>query len=203
MSVHVARDGLAGERGGVELGGAVGDHAVDRHALAGLDHDRLAHGDLGGVQLHELAVLLDVGELGRNVHHGRYGGAALAHGVALEELAHLVEEHDRGALGHVGVGVGEEDHGKGAKRGHRHEERLVKGVAAPYVARRLEQGLVAGYEVGDEEEGKARVDVARRAKERGEKTALLDGEHAEEYDEGDDDAVAPTALLLVHDGDLL
>ena len=40
--LHVARDGLAGERGGVELGRAVRDHAVDGHALAGLDHDRLA-----------------------------------------------------------------------------------------------------------------------------------------------------------------
>ena len=100
-------------------------------------------------KLNWLAVLLDVGVLGSDVHHGRDGLAALAHGVALEELAHLVEEHDRGALGHVGLRLGEEDHRKGAERSHGHEERLVEGVASADVARRFEQGLVSGDEVGD------------------------------------------------------
>ena len=194
----MARHGLAGERRGVELGDAVCDHAVDGHALARLDHDDRVRRDLGGVHLLERAVLLDIGIVGRDVHHGRDGLAALAHGVALEELAHLVEEHDRGALGHVGLGLGEQHHRKGAERCHRHEEGLVEGVSSANVARGLEQGLVAGDEVGDEEEGKARVDVARRAKDAGEKPRLLHDHHCREDDERDDDAIAPAALLLVH-----
>ena len=196
--LHVARDGLAGEGGGVELGDAVCDHAVYRHALAGLDHDRLSHGNLGRVGLHEPAVLLDVGVLGGDVHHGCDRLAALAHGVALEELSHLIEKHDRGALRHMGLRLGEEDHRKGAEGRDRHEERLVEGVAATDVARRLEERLVAGDEVGDEEEREARVDVARRPEERGEKAALLEAERRGEEGQGDDDAVAPPLLLLVH-----
>ena len=98
----------------------------------------------------------------------------------------------------MGLRLGEEDHRKGAEGRDRHEERLVEGVAATDVARRLEERLVAGDEVGDEEEREARVDVARRPEERGEKAALLEAERRGEEGQGDDDAVAPPLLLLVH-----
>ena len=194
----MARDGLSGERRGVELGRAVDDDTVDWHALARLDNDDGTGADLGGVDLLKLAVLLDVCIVRRDVHHGRDGLAALAHGVALEELAHLVEEHDCGAFGHVGLGLGEQYHRESAERRNRHEEGLVEGIPSANVARGLEQGLVAGDEVGDEEEGKARVDVARRAKDVGEKPRLLHDHHCREDRERDDDAIAPAALLLVH-----
>ena len=192
------RDGLAGERGGVELGAALGDHSVDRHALARLDHDDRANGHLGGVHLDELAALLDVGVLRRDVHHLCDGLAALAHRVALEELSDLVEDHDGRALGHVGVGVWEEHHCKGADRCHGHEEALVERLAVRDVARRLDEHVVACDEVGDEVEGERSVDVSGRPEGAGEKPGLVHNHDDGKDGDGDDDPVAPPTLLLVH-----
>ena len=66
-----AGDRLAGEGSGVELRLALDDDAIDGHALAGLDDDDGADGDVIGEDLLERAVgLLDVGVVGRDVHHG-------------------------------------------------------------------------------------------------------------------------------------
>ena len=147
----MARDGLARERGGVELGHALDDGAVDGNALARLDHNDGSHSDLVRVDLLELAVLtLDVCVVRGDIHHGGDGLATLADGVCLEQLAHLVEEHDRRALGHVWVSVGEEDHREGADRGDGHEERLVKGLAATDVAVGLPEDIVASDDEGHE-----------------------------------------------------
>ena len=118
-------------------------HAVDGHALAGFDHDDAPYGDLVRIDLLKRAVALDVGVVRRDVHHGGDGLAALAHGVALEQLAYLVEEHDRGTFGHVRLGVREEDHRERAHGGDGHEEtfrqRLRRGgcCATPWRARRV------------------------------------------------------------------
>ena len=48
-----AGDRLTGKGGGVELGFALDDDAVDRHALAGLDHDHGADRDVIGEDLFE------------------------------------------------------------------------------------------------------------------------------------------------------
>ena len=140
-----AGDRLAGEGSGVELRLALDDDAIDGHALAGLNDDDGADGDVIGEDLLERAVgLLDVGVVGRDVHHGTDRFAALAHGVGLEQLADLVEQHDGGAFGHVRVGVGVEYHGKCADGRDRHEEAFVESLAAADVAERLLEHVVAG-----------------------------------------------------------
>ena len=65
---HIARQALAGQRGGVERGDAVLDHAVDGHLFARLDGDDRADGDVVGVNLLELTVALDVCVVGADVH---------------------------------------------------------------------------------------------------------------------------------------
>ena len=70
--------------------------------------------------------LLDVSVVGRDVHHGTDRLAALAHGVCLEQLADLVEQHDGGAFGHVWVGVGEEPADIAAAEGS--EQRICHGM---------------------------------------------------------------------------
>ncbi len=109
----------------------------------------LAYGDLVRIDLLKRTVALDVGVVRRDVHHGGDGLAALAHGVALEQLAYLVEEHDRGTFGHVRLGVREEDHRERAHGGDGHEEAFVKGFAAADVAPRLGEHVVSGDKVGD------------------------------------------------------
>ena len=140
-----AGDRLAGKGGGIELRLAFDDDAVDGHALAGLDDDDGADGDVIGGDLLECAVgLLNVGVVGGDVHHGADRFAALAHGVGLEQLADLIEQHDSGAFGHVRVGVGEEHHGKCADGRDRHEEAFVEGFAAADVVVCLLEHVVAG-----------------------------------------------------------
>ena len=186
--LHMARNALAGEGGGVELACAFHYDAVDGNALAGLYHNDGADLDLVGVHLREVAVTLDVGVVGRDVHHGGDGLAALAYRVALEQLAYLVEQHDGCAFGHVGVGVGEEYHRKRAQGGHGHEEVLVEHLAMADVVEGLAKDVVAGDGEGDGEQHEACVHVARRA-ERGLKHAeLVEGEHHGEDAQRDKDA---------------
>ena len=175
--LHVARYALAGEGGGVELACAFHYDAVDGNALAGLYHNDGADLDLVGVHLHKVAVALDVGVVGRDVHHGGDGLAALAHRVALEQLAYLVEQHDGRTLGHVGVGVGEEHHRKRAQGGHGHEEVLVKHLAMADVVEGLANDIVAGDGEGNGKQHKACVHVARRAKYRFKHAQLVEGKH--------------------------
>ena len=153
---HFARHRLAGEGRGVQLGRAGQHHAVERHAFAGFHDDLVAHGHLVGVHLHELPVALHVGEVGRDVHHVGDGFTALAYGVALEQLAHLVEQHDGRAFGHVRVAVGEQHQRERADGGHAHEEVLVEHLAVADVLRRAQQHVVAGDEIGDEEQRELR-----------------------------------------------
>ena len=186
--LHMARHALAGEGGGVELACTFRHNAVDGDALAGLHHDDGADLDLVGIHLREAAVTLDVGVVGRDVHHGGDGLAALAHRIALEQLAYLVEQHDGCTFGHVGVGVGEEHHRKCAQGGHGHEEVLVEHLTMADVVESLADNVVAGDGEGDGEQHEARVHVARRA-ERGLKHAeLVEGEHHGEDAQRDKDA---------------
>ena len=87
----------------------------------------------------------------------------------------------------------------GADRGDGHEEALVEGLAAREVARRLGEHVMSRDEVGDEVEDEGRVDAAARSEGAGEKPRLVHGHDHGEDGDGDDDPVAPPALLLVHD----
>ena len=186
-----AGDRLTGKGGGVELGFAFDDDAVDGHALAGLDHDDGADGDVIGEDLFECAVgLFDVGVVGCDVHHGADRFTALAHGVCLEQLADLVEQHDGGAFGHVRIGVGEEHHGKRADGRNGHEEALVEGLAAADVIECLLQYVVAGNQKRHEEQHKAGVDVARGAECGSEGAELIEGVHHGKNAQRYQDAVA-------------
>ena len=196
---HLARHRLAGEGRGVQLRGAAHHHAVERHALAGFDDDLVAHGHLVGVDLHEPPVALHVGEIGRDVHHVGDRLARFAHGVALEQLAHLVEQHDGRAFGHVRVAVGEQHQRERADGGHAHEEVLVEHLAVADVLRRAQKHVVAGDEVGDEEERELHPERGCLASEpRGERHELGDHVDDGEQRDGEDDAVPRSFLFLVH-----
>ena len=125
----MARHRFARQRGGVKLAFAFLDDAVDGYALAGFHHDDAAHGNIVGVDLAQFAVALYVRAIGGNVHHCGDVLARFADGVALEQLAYLVKQHDGAAFGHRGFRVGERDHGERADGGHSHEEVLVEHLA--------------------------------------------------------------------------
>ena len=195
--LDVAGDALAREGGGVKLRGALDHAAVDGHALAGLDHDDVAHLDLVRINLNQLAVALDIGVVGRDVHHLSDRFAALAHGVALEELSDLVEQHDGAALGRLRFGFGEQDRGEGADGGHGHEERLVEGVAASDVVPCLYEHVVAGDEKRYEVQDEGDVGLGGTENSRDE-TGILEDQGHEEQGDGDENTISPRTLFLVH-----
>ena len=134
---------LAGEGAGVHGGLALRHHAVNGDTLAGLHYDDGAHLHVVGIHLFQGAVLLDVGIVGADVHEVGDAAAALAHSVALEQLAHLIEHHDGAALAPVAQG-------HGAHGGHGHEEVLVKHLPAENALHGLEQNVIADDKIRDE-----------------------------------------------------
>ena len=144
--LDVAGQALTGQGGGVQGGGALYDHTVNGHPLAGLHHDHGADLHVIRVHLLQLAVLvLHVGVVRADVHQAGNALAALAHGHALEQLADLVKE-DNGAAFHIVA------QGKGTHGSHRHQEALVKGLAVLDALDGLAQHVLAHHKVRDEVE---------------------------------------------------
>ena len=159
----MARHRFARKRCRVELRRALDDDAIKRHALAGLHHDLVAYADLVRVYLHQLPVAHDVGVIGRNVHHVGDALTRLAHRIALEQLAHLVEQHHRCTLGHVRLRVREQHQGKSAHRGDGHEEVLVEHLTVNDVAHRFVQHIVACDKKRDKVQSELKVQRVRFA----------------------------------------
>ena len=187
---HVAREALARPRGGVERGRALDDLAVDRNFLARLDGDDRADGHVIGVDLLELAVALDVGVVGTNVHQRRDVAAGLADRVALEQLADLVEQHNGHGLVIVAALFVDRERDS-ADRGDRHQEVFVEHLMVANALPCLAQNVVADGDIGGEVERGG--DEHRHGNEfRG-----------EEQRRRDQDAVKHLFLLFRHKDDLL
>ena len=126
---------------------ALDDEAVDRDALAGLDHDDAAHGHLVRVHLLQFSVHLDVRIVRADIHQRGDAAPALAHGDVLEQLADLIEEHDGHRLVEVAAALvdGKAD---GAQRRHRHEEVLVKDLPVADAQGGLAQDVPADGDIG-------------------------------------------------------
>ena len=114
-----AREALAGEGGGIERALALYYHAVYGHLLARLDDYHRAGLDLVGVDALERAAALNIRIVGPDVHELGDVAAGLAHGVALEPLAYLVEEHDGDGLRVVAAALVERERYR-ADRGDGH-----------------------------------------------------------------------------------
>ena len=69
--LHLTRQRLTGQRRGIHRAAAVAHHAVERDALAGLDHDHLADRHLFGIHLDQFTILLPVGVIRADIHQLR------------------------------------------------------------------------------------------------------------------------------------
>ena len=128
------------------------------------------HRVVGAAQFRDVALgVLQVGALGADVHQGGDAAAALAHGVGLEQLADLVEQHNGHALAVLAAG-------DRADRGDAHE-----GFA---------QDIMADDEVGHQPQDK--LDEPRQ----GNKVEEQRQGHRE--DGSNDDALQRLFLLFVH-----
>ena len=146
---HIARQALAGQRGGVERGDAVLDHAVDGHLFTRLDNDGRADGDVVGVDLFELTVVLDVRIVGTDIHERGDAAAGLADRIALEQLADLIKEHNGDGLGVVAAPFIERQR-DGTDGRNRHEKIFVEHLPVADALPRLAQDVAADRQVGRE-----------------------------------------------------
>ena len=138
----VARQALARQGAGVEAGGAFNDGTVNRNLLTGLDDDDAADLDLVRIDALKLAVLFDIRVVGADVHQGADVAAALADGVALEQLAYLVEQHDRDGLAKIGAALihGQRD---GTDSSDGHKEVFIKDLLVENALEGLAENVIA------------------------------------------------------------
>ena len=169
------RDGLSGDGGLVDGGGALEHHAVHRHGLAGANDDALAGANVLGGHAHLDVVPHHGGRLGSQVHEGGNGVGGLALGAGLEVLAQVDEGQDhtgrvqveavhglvcsRHVHGTEGPGHAVEgDHAVGEGRGRaQRNERVHVGGAVP-------ERLEAGHKVVavDQQDGNAEQKLRER-----------------------------------------
>ena len=181
---HGAGAALAGQGGGVQRGFAGDDLAVQGDLLAGFDHDDGADLHIVRVDHADVALgVLQVGALGADVHQGGDAAAALAHGVGLEQLADLVEQHNGHALAVLAAG-------DRADRGDGHEEVFVEDFAVFDAHEGFAQDIMADDEVGHQPQDE--LDEPRQ----GNKVEEQRQGHRE--DGSNDDALQRLFLLFVH-----
>ena len=150
--MHRARHALARKRHGIELRHALRDDAINRHLLARLHDDGRTDRHFSGRDLHEPALPLDIGVVRADIHEACDVATALAHSIGLEQLPHLIEEHDRDGLIVVAVLIdGQHQRAEGC---HGHEQVFIKGFPLHEPFRRLPQHAIAHeqirYEIGQE-----------------------------------------------------
>ena len=85
---------FAGQGARIQIRHPFCDNAVDGYLFAGLDDDDAADFHFVRIDLFQLAVSFYIGVIGADIHKLADVAAALADGVALEEFADLIKEHD-------------------------------------------------------------------------------------------------------------
>ncbi len=150
--MHLPGHALPGEGAGVQGGRSTHHHSVNGYLFPGLHQDNRAHLHLVRVYLLQIALLiLDVGIVGADIHQGADVLSAASHGHGLEQLANLIEEHDRHTLGELALQppaliVNAQQHG--SHRGNGHQEVLVEHLPVADAQCRLAQDVIAYNEVG-------------------------------------------------------
>ena len=110
-------------------------------------HNDLSRLYIIGVDTLQRAVfLLDVCIVGTDVHQRGNVAATLAHGIALEQFAHLIEQHHGNGL-QIVAALLVKGQGKSTQRGHGHEEVLVEHPAVADAQQGFAQNVVADDEI--------------------------------------------------------
>ncbi len=76
--------------------GPADDDPVDRYEFAGLDQETVAGDDRLGGAIHEVAILVPVGDGGRSLEQGMQVAFRATLGISLERLAGGVHHRDHG-----------------------------------------------------------------------------------------------------------
>ena len=135
-----ARDGLSRQRGGVEPRVTAAHRAVERDALARVDEDRFAHGDVFRRDFFAAVVRFAACRVGTDRHQFLDRAAGTLDRHVLEQLPDLIKEHDR-------HGFRIFPHGERADRGKRHQEVFIEQLAVQQVASRFPQYAPADEQV--------------------------------------------------------
>ena len=136
----VCGQALACQGGGIDRSRAVDYLAVKRNLFAGLDNYSLAELNFLGRHGFLFSVAHDYGIVGTDIHERGYRLAALADRDALEQLADLIEYHDR--RGFAVIADAER-----ADSGDGHEEMLIEHLTVGNIAYSVPQDIVAYHKI--------------------------------------------------------
>ena len=175
----LAGHAFASKSHSVEGGGALENHAVQRHLFSGTNHNGLPHSHLIGAHGQHFAVAFHIGRIGSDVHKVLNAVATLALGVALKQLANLEKEHHKHRFGELRLRPREETDAQRADGSHAHQEVLVEGVSVGQSLGRLFQGVETDEEIGHEIDQQQLPGVQR--------SVFLNDHRRHQHDNGDED----------------
>ena len=132
---------LSGKGCGIQCGNALQHRAVQRNPLAGMYHHHLAYLRFLRRQCNFLSAPLQMHSLRTDIHQRGNGLAGTSHSIALTQLAHLIEQHDKYRLAVIADG-------KSAQCCHSHQEILIKHAAPQNIAARTQQNVPSHHKVG-------------------------------------------------------
>ena len=109
----------------------------------------------------DIVVFHQIGVIRADVHKRADVPAALAYGIALEELSDLVEKHYGAGLGVVAAPA-YEGQCYGSHGGHCHQEVLVEDLTVQYALHGFAQNIIAHDQIGDHVEAESEPALRRQ-----------------------------------------
>ena len=91
---HIPRQRFACERRCINSGISVQNYTVQWDAFSCFDNDGVTHRHVVRVNLFQFAVTFNIGVIGPDVHQSCNGLTRTPHRIALEQLTHLIKQHD-------------------------------------------------------------------------------------------------------------
>ena len=136
--LYAARNRFPGQRGGVEIGLAFDDNAVERDPLTDADDDGLADKNVVGLNLNFAAVTENRGVVRTEVHQLLDRPARTLLSVFLKQLADAVQNHDGDRLGVLA-------HGKCTEGRNGHQKIFREQMSAHQILRGADAFIAVTY----------------------------------------------------------
>lgn len=148
--IHIAREGFARERRGIDRRTSAEHNRIQRHASPGLMTIISSTFTASRSDFFQNISALHIRVIRTDVHQPRNRLTRLIHCVILKQFTHLIKQHDRDRLGKIA-------NDKRANGGKAHQKVFVKHLTAQDVANRTPEHIPADDEIRREERHEAKA----------------------------------------------
>ena len=138
----ISGQALTGKGGSIQTGSALYHNSVNGDLFTGLYHNDTADTDFIWINFLQFSVPFYIGIVWADVHKVGDIAAALSHGVALEPLTDLIEQHNSNGLCIVST-LFIQGQGDRAYSCDCHQKALIKDLAVLDTLERLNENIVA------------------------------------------------------------